>query len=388
MRRDLRNIPLLATCQALLLMNGVTLIAVNTLVGLSLAPSRSLASLPVTAYVVGTALTTVPAAHFMKHHGRRAGFMLGALVGMAGGLVSALAVDSASFWLLCLGTLMGGCYNAFGQQYRFAAADAAPADWKSRAISLTLAGGILGGILGPETGKLTRDLLAPPFLASYLTLTVYAFAALLVASRLDIPPLAAHQQASGGRPLREIARQPAFAVAVLSAAGGYGVMNLLMTATPLAMQMCGHPFADAAFVLEWHVIGMFAPSFFTGGLIRRFGVGRIIAAGAALLLASVAVNLAGTSVGHFWAGLVTLGVGWNFLYIGGTTLLTETHRPEERAKVQGGNDFLVFAVQGVTSLGAGALITGDGWEALNLLAMPIVLATGAASLWYLGRARR
>ncbi|MBL8491710.1 MAG: MFS transporter, partial [Rhodocyclaceae bacterium] len=372
----------------LLLMNGVTLIAVNTLVGLSLAPSRSLASLPVTAYVVGTALTTVPAAHFMKRHGRPAGFMLGALIGMAGGLVSALAVDAASFWLLCFGTLLGGCYNAFGLQYRFAAADAAPADWKSRAISLTLAGGILGGILGPETGKLTRDLLAPPFLASYLTLTAYAFAALLVSSRLDIPPLTAHQQASGGRPLREIARQPAFAIAVLSAAGGYGVMNLLMTATPLAMQMCGHPFAEAAFVLEWHVIGMFAPSFFTGDLIRRFGAGRIIATGAALLLVSVALNLAGTTVGHFWAGLVTLGVGWNFLYLGGTTLLTETHRPEERAKVQGGNDFLVFAVQGVTSLGAGALITGDGWQALNLLALPIVLATGAASLLYLRHTRR
>ncbi len=381
----LRNLPLLAACQALLLMNGVTLIAVNTLVGLALAPNRSLASLPVTAYVVGTALTTVPAAYFMKRHGRRAGFMLGAVIGMAGGLVSALAVQSASFWLLCLGTLMGGSYNAFGLQYRFAAADAAPPDWKSRAISLTLAGGILGGILGPETGKLTRDLLAPPFLASYLTLTAYAFVALLVASRLDIPPLAAGQQATGGRPLREIARQPAFVVAVLAAAGGYGVMNLLMTATPLAMDMCGHPFADAAFVLEWHVIGMYAPSFFTGGLIRRFGVGRIIAAGAAFLVTSVGINVAGNTVAHFWAGLLALGIGWNFLYIGGTTLLTETHRPEERAKVQGGNDFLVFAVQGMTSLAAGALITGEGWQALNLLALPVALAAGAASLWYLRR---
>ena len=384
----LRNLPLLAACQALLLMNGVTLIAVNTLVGLALAPDASLASLPVTAYVVGTALTTIPAAFFMRRQGRRAGFMLGAVIGMAGGLASALAVQAGSFWLLCLGTMMGGAYNAFGLQYRFAAADAAPADWKSRAISLTLAGGIVGGILGPETGKLTRDLLAPPFLASYLTLTAYAFAALLVASRLDIPPLAAHQQAAGGRPLREIARQPAFAVAVLAAAAGYGVMNLLMTATPLAMQVCGHPFADAAFVLEWHVIGMFAPSFFTGQLIRRFGVGRILLAGALLLLACVGVTLAGVSVMHFWAGLLLLGVGWNFLYIGGTTLLTETHRPEERAKVQGGNDFLVFAVQGVTSLGAGALVTGGGWQVLNLLALPVVLATGAAIVAYLARGGR
>jgi MFS family permease len=375
-----RNILLLAVAQGFLLTNGVTLVAVNGLVGVSLAPAKWLATFPVTAYVIGAALTTLPAAFFMKRHGRRAGFMLGSSLGMAGALLSAFAVAIGSFWTLCAGTLLAGAYNAFGQQYRFAAADAAELAWKSRAISLTLAGGILGGVIGPELSKHTRTLLEPTFMASYLVLAVFAFLSLLLASRLDIPPLSAAEQQAKGRPLGEIAAQPKFIVAVLAAACGYGVMNLLMTATPIAMDLCRYPFAEAAFVLEWHVIGMFAPSFFTGHLIRRFGTLPILFVGALLNFACIAIALSGVSVMHFWLALTLLGIGWNFLYIGGTTLLTETYHPEEKAKAQGFNDFLVFAVQGLTSLSSGVLITGEGWNTLNLIAIPAVAVTALATL--------
>ena len=383
-----RNILLLAVLQGLLLTNGVTLVAVNGLVGVSLAPTLWLATFPVTAYVIGAALTTVPAAFFMKHHGRSKGFMLGSALGVAGALTSAWAVSIGSFWLLCGGTLLAGAYNAFGQQYRFAAADAADMSWKSKAISLTLAGGILGGIVGPELSKYTRELLAPTFMASYLVLAAFAFLSLLLASRLDIPPLTSAEQHAKGRPLSEIARQPAFIVAVLAAACGYGVMNLLMTATPIAMDICRYPFAEAAFVLEWHVIGMFAPSFFTGHLIKRFGVLPIMFTGALLNFACIAIALGGISVMHFWWALTLLGIGWNFLFIGGTALLTETYRPEEKAKVQGFNDFLVFTVQAVTSLASGVLITGEGWNTLNLIAIPAVAVTALATLMLWWRKRQ
>jgi MFS family permease len=389
MQNQHRNIGLLALCQGLLLTNGVTLIAVNGLVGFRLTSDPRLATLPVTAYVLGAALATLPAAFLMKHRGRRAGFMTGSSLGIVGGLLGALAVWEQSFWLLCLATMFSGSYNAFGQQYRFAAADAAELSWKSKAISLTLAGGILGGIVGPELSKHTRDLMQPTFMATYATLAGFAFLSLLVVSRLQIPALTSAQQHARGRPMREIARQPAFIVAVLAAACGYGVMNLLMTATPIAMDMCRHPFSDAAFVLEWHVIGMFAPSFFTGSLIKRYGVLNVLAAGAVLMFACIGIALAGTSVMHFWWALLLLGIGWNFLYIGGTTLLTETYRPEEKAKVQGGNDFLVFAVQGITSLSSGVLITREGWQTLNYWALPAVAITAfATAIWWLGARRR
>jgi MFS family permease len=380
-----RNVALLAGAQALLLTNGVSLVAVNSLLGFALAPDKRLATLPLTAYVIGAALTTLPASFFMKHQGRRAGFMFGALLGMAGALLSAWAVAGRSFWLLCAGTMLAGIYNAFGQQYRFAAADMVLPDAKAKAISWVLAGGILGGVIGPETGKLTRSLLSPTFLATYLTLAGFAFLAFFIASRLDLPPLAADEHHAAGRPLGAIVRQPAYLVAVLAAATGYGIMNLLMTSTPLAMDICGHPFGEAAFVLEWHVIGMFAPSFFTGGLIRRYGVLNILLAGAGLIFACIGIALAGVSVAHFWAALTLLGIGWNFLYIGATTLLTETYRPEERAKAQGSNDFTVFAVQGLTSLSSGVMITSAGWSTLNLAAIPAMMATTAAIWWLRGR---
>jgi MFS family permease len=379
-----RNVILLSCLQGFLLTNGITLVAVNGLVGVSLAPMKWLATFPVTAYVLGSALTTLPAAFFMKRHGRSRGFMLGSGLGVAGALTGALAISIGSFWLLCLGTLLAGAYNAFGAQYRFAAADAADVSWKSKAISLTLAGGIMGGVVGPELSKYTRELMTPIFMASYLTLAGFAFLSLLIASRLDIPPLSTSEQQAKGRPLAVIAAQPKFIVAVLAAACGYGVMNLLMTATPIAMEICRYPFAEAAFVLEWHVIGMFAPSFFTGHLIRRFGLLPVMFTGALLNFLCIGIALAGFAVMNFWWALTLLGVGWNFLFIGGTTLLTETYRPEERAKVQGFNDFLIFAVMGISSLSSGVVITGAGWNTLNLIAIPAIALTAiaTATLWW------
>ena len=385
-----KNIALLAGAQALLLTNGIMLVAINGLLGLQLAADKRLATLPITTYVIGGALATLPAAFFMKRYGRRAGFMLGAGLGMLGALISAFAVSIGSFWLLCFGTVFAGIYNAFGQQYRFAAADAAPLDWKGKAISFTLAGGILGGVIGPEVGKLTRTLLEPTYLASYGALIGFAAMSMLIASRLDIPPLSIAEQKAVGRPLRQIARQPAFVVAVLAAACGYGVMNLLMTATPLAMDICGLPFADTAFILQWHVIAMFAPSFFTGGLIKRFGVLNILIVGAALMFVCIGIAVSGQTLMHFWRALVLLGLGWNFLFIGGTTLLTETYRAEEKAKVQGTNDFIVLGVQGLTSLSSGVLISNEGWTSLNTWALPVVAMTALAStlLWLSRRSSR
>lgn len=374
-----RNVALLAVAQALLLTNAITLVSINGLLGLQLATDKRLATLPVTTYVIGAALAALPAALFMKRHGRRAGFMLGAGFGIGGAALSALAVFLASFPLLCLGTVLAGCYNAFGQQYRFAAVDAAPVDWRGKAISLTLTGGIVGGIVGPQVGTLTRDLWQPTYLASHAMLMAFAALALLVASRLDIPPLSASEKNAAGRPFGEIARQPDFVVALLAAVCGYATMNLLMTATPLAMDVCGLAFADTALILQWHVIGMFAPSFVTGDLIRRFGVLPLLLSGAALLLVCIGIALAGVTLMHFWWALLLLGVGWNFLFVGGTTLLADTCRPEEKAKVQGGNDFVVLAVQGATSFAAGLLITDGGWTTLSLLALPLVVVTALAS---------
>ncbi|RTL54303.1 MAG: MFS transporter [Rhodocyclaceae bacterium] len=384
LRQQRIHVALLSIAQGLLLINGVTMIAVSGLVGLVLAGDRQLATLPVTFAVIGTALTTLPAAFFMKHYGRRSGFMIGALLGIGSALVCAYAVYSRQFWLLCAGTLLGGMYGAIGQQYRFAAADVADLSWRPRAISLTLAGGILGGVLGPEISKHTRGLLEPAFLASYLALAAIGVLALLIASRLHVPPLSHKAQHAPGRPLGQIMKQPAYLTALLAAACGYGVMNLLMTATPLAMDICSHPFASVAFILEWHVIGMFAPSFVTGSLIKRFGLGPILVTGAVLMFTCIGIAVSGVSLMHFWWALTLLGIGWNFLFVGGTTLLTETCRPEERAKAQGANDFVVFTIQGVTSLASGATISAAGWASLNLMAIPLVTLTLAATLWWMG----
>lgn len=382
-----KNIALLCTTQALLFTNNTILIAINGLAGFALASDKSLATLPVTAYVIGAALTTLPVSHLMRRVGRVNGFSLGTLIGIFGAMICGYAVYSQSFWTLCLGTLVMGIYNASGQYYRFAAADVASADFKSKAISLVMAGGLVGGVLGPQTSKFTKDMLPAEFLGSYLALIGFCVVALALQRLMEIPRLTAAEQREHGRPLKEIARQPAFVVAVLSGTIGYGVMNLLMTATPLAMKSCAHPFSDAAFVIQWHVIAMFAPSFVTGSLIKRFGVRAILFTGVLLNLGCVAIALSGVEVMHFWLALVLVGVGWNFMYLGGTTLLTETHTSPEKAKVQGANDMAIFITMAVSSASSGWLFTARGWEVMNYGAIPFLLLTGLAILFYGRRAR-
>ena len=382
-----KNVAVLATCQALLFTNNSTVIALNGLAGYALASNKALATLPVTAWVVGGALSTFPASLLMKRIGRRAGFTVGALTGMAGAAICSLALYLGNFWLLCFGAMVFGVYNAVAQYYRFAAADAAQADFKAKAISLVMAGGLVGGILGPETSKFTVDLFSTRYLGSYLSLIGFLVVVALVVQLLRIPaPTAAEHQAPA-RPLAEIMAQPAFIVAALAAAIGYGVMNLLMTATPLAMGICGHPYSAAATVIGWHVIGMFGPSFFTGSLIKRFGVAQVMLAGAMILFVCVGIALSGISIAHFWFALVLLGLGWNFLFIGGTTLITEASAPAERAKTQGANDLIIFVVMATSSFTSGLLLETNGWQVLNYLALPFIAVIAAAVLWLLLRRR-
>jgi MFS family permease len=383
-----KNVALLATCQALLLVNNSVLITVNALAGYALATDKSIATLPVTAYFVGSAVSAMPFSMLMKRRGRRFGFATGAAFGMLGALMCAWAVYAREFWLLCAGTLVLGGYFAAGQFYRFAATEVVPAQFKATAMSLVLAGGIVGGFLGPETSKITRDLISGQVYAgAYFSLVAFAMLAVIVQSRLRIPALSTAEAENAGRPLRVIAAQPAFMVAVLAGVIGYGVMNLLMTATPLAMAACQHPFNDAAFVIQWHMVAMFAPSFVTGLVIQRVGALPVMFTGALLAAACVMVALAGVEVAHFWVALVLLGVGWNFLYLGGSALLTETHTPAERGKVQGINDSAIAATMVVSSLSVGALFSYQGWQMMNLVAAPFI-AICAAGVLLLALARR
>jgi len=310
------------------------------------------------------------------------------LWGIVGALICASAIWAQSFWLLCFGTLVFGVYNAYGQYYRFAAADAASGDFKPVAISLVLAGGLVGGILGPTSSRWTIGLLSPKFMAAYLVLIGFAVITMLLLRLIRIPTPSAAEQSAAGRPLREIAAQPKFIVAVLAGAIGYGVMNFLMTSTPIAMQVCGHPYSDAAFVISSHIIGMFAPSFVTGPLIKRIGVLPVMFAGVLFNLAAIAVALSGIAVAQFWWALVLLGVGWNFLYIGGTTLLTETYRPEERARAQGTNEQAIFIMMAISSFTSGMTVTTAGWARVNLFALPLVAVVGVALVWFAMKNRR
>jgi MFS family permease len=387
-----RQISLLAICQALLYVNNVTLISINGLAGLALSPTPLYATLPITAYIVGSALTTVPASFAMARWGRRAGFMFGSGMGIVGTSTAAFGMLTGSFALLCLGTLCTGVYNAFAQYLRFAAADVAdtydPA-LKERAISLVLAGGIAGGLIGPELSKHTVNLLPAAFAASYFVLAAVALLAGLVASRLAIPKAVLSAGTAAARPLAAIARQPEFIVAVAVGAISYGSMNLLMTATPLAMKVCGFGYPDTADVMKWHVVGMFAPGFFTGHLIRRFGVLTIMLAGCVLMFLTVGIAHAGLTYWHFWFALFALGIGWNFMFVGATTLLTTTYTSAEKAKVQGVNDLTVFVTMISSSAASGALVSTSGWTDLNVYALPaLALATLGAVYLMLRPARR
>ena len=387
-----KNLWLLALCQGLFLTNNVVFIAINGLVGLQLAPFGWMATLPVMGYVVGGALSTPLVARSQARWGRQVSFQIGLAVALLSALLCAVAAFAGNFWLLCTATLVAGYYSANGQLYRFAAAELAAPDYREKAVSLVLAGGLLGAIAGPNLASATRTLFPVPFAGAYIALMGVALIAMacMAAIRFEAQPpvLNAAGQPARGRPLAELMRQPAFLVAVLGAALGYGVMNLLMAATPLAMQVCGFAFDSAALVLQWHVIGMFAPGFFTGHLIKRLGVLPIMGAGVLLNLACVAVALMGVELHHFGIALFMLGVGWNFLFTGATTLAMSAYRPEEKDRAQAAINFCVFATLALSAFSSGVLVTTQGWTLLNAGSLVPIAITGAALLWLALRQRR
>jgi MFS family permease len=347
-----------------------------------MAPLGWMATLPVTGYVVGSALSTIPVAHLQRRLGRKRCFQIGLIVAVVAAAACALAIAQHNFWLLVAATLVAGFYSANASLYRFAGPELVAPAHKERALSFVLAGGIVGAVIGPILANATRGLVAVPFAGAYLALVVVALLSLVAVSAIRFPehkpPLPG---AATGRPLSVIARQPLFIVAVTASALGYGVMNLLMAATPIAMQQCSLPFDRTALVLEWHVLGMFVPSFFTGHLIRRFGALPVMATGVLLYAVCVAAALSGIELRHFLLALTTLGVGWNFLYIGGSTLLTQAYLPQEKTRAQGAMDFCVFSTMALSSFASGALITTRGWAWLSMgSTLPIALVA-AALLW-------
>ncbi|MEO1017036.1 MAG: MFS transporter [Pseudomonadota bacterium] len=397
-----RDLALLTFCQAMFFMANTIIVSTAPLIGFMYAPTTVLATLPTGLQFLATMAATVPASYTMKYIGRRSGLALGATFGVGGGLLGFFAIMAGNFVMFCAATMTYGVFMAFAQYYRFAAADAADAAvdegnrrlngerLRGRAISIVMAGGIVAAILGPELAKATRDLFAPIlFAGSYLA--VAALAAVSVFTLTFITLRRAHSGFSGGsvRPLSELMRQPGIATAVFSAVVGYITMTLLMTATPIAMAACGHEFSDSAWVIQWHVFGMFAPSFFTGALIAKRGAEQVILFGIMAIGAAIAVNLSGIDVWQFTAGLFLLGIGWNFMFVGGTTLLTRCYRPSEKAKVQGCNDFIVFTTLAVAATSAGALHDILGWQVMNLLAVPgLLLVLGLLWSSHSGRSPR
>lgn len=377
-----KNLVLLILCQGIFLTNNVTFVAINGLVGLSLTSKAWMATLPIMGYVVGGALATSIVARTQKRFGRQKSFQLGLLVAIVSSMICAYAAYSKNFALLIFGTFVAGYYSANGQLYRFAAAELTHVSLREKAVSWVLAGGILGAIVGPNLAHWTRNSFSTEFLGAYLTLTVAGFLGLAVMHFIHFPDeVSVKKDLPPGRPLGEIMKQPIFMVSAIGAALGYGVMNLLMAATPLAMKVCGLDFKDTALVLQWHVIGMFAPGFFTGSLIKRFGTLQIMAVGVLLNLICIFVALSGTEVPQFLASMFLLGVGWNFLFTGSTTLAMSAYRPEEKDKAQGAINFFVFATMAVTAFSSGALVTTQGWTLLNWGSMLPVGLTGAALLW-------
>ena len=376
-----RNLWLLAICQGLFLTNNVTFIAINGLVGLALAPLGWMATLPVMGYVVGGAMATGVVAKTQERLGRKASFQAGLVVALLSALLCAYAAFTRNFWLLCFATVVAGYYNANANLYRFAAAELAAPEVREKAVSLVMAGGLLGAIAGPNLAAHTRELSDMPFVGAYIALAAVALLAMLLLAFIEFAPPVVRGAASSGRPLGQIMRQPVFIVAAAAGALGYGVMNLLMAATPIAMQQCSLPFSDAALVLQWHVIGMFVPGFFTGHLIKRFGPLPVMGVGVALNLACILVALSGVELHQFLVALFLLGVGWNFLFTGSTTLSLSAYGPEERDRAQGALNFFVFATLALSSFASGVLVTTRGWALLNYGSLVPVVALGVALAW-------
>jgi MFS family permease len=376
-----RNLWLLAVLQGLFLTNNVTFIAINGLVGLQLAPYAWMATLPVMGYVVGSALFTGMVARSQARFGRKRAFQWGLAVALGSALLCAYAASTRQFWLLCAGTVLAGYYSANGALYRFASAELAAPAAREKAVSLVMAGGLIGAVVGPRLASGTREWTATPFTGAYLALAVVALLALALLAFMQFPPPVAKAAQRSGRSVAQLLRQPAFLVSALAGALGYGVMNLLMAATPLAMQQCGLPFADAALVLQWHVVGMFAPGFFTGHLIKRFGALPVMAVGLALNLACIAIALTGVELQQFGIALFLLGLGWNFLFTGSTTLSLNAYAPEEKDRAQAALNFFIFATLACTSLASGVLVTTQGWTWLNLGSLVPVVIVGAGLGW-------
>ena len=383
-----RNVLILAVCQALMLSGSSLIVAASALVGLALSVEKVWATLPIACMYCGTLAVTFPASVLMKRIGRRGGFIIGLMVGFVGAMVATWAIVEHNFVAFAVGSFLIGILNGFGQYYRFAAADISGEAYRGRAISWVLAGGILAAFIGPNLANYSQDMLMGiPFAGCYVSLLILYGLSILLVSQIQIAVPGEHERSGEQRPLAQIARQPKYLVAVIGAMIAYAVMNLVMTSTPLAMASHDHEFSDMALVIQWHVLAMFAPSFFTGNLIARFGVTRIMSVGAILLLASILIGLGGISVFHFLFELVFLGLGWNFLFIGGTTLLTETYTAPEKAKAQGLNDLLVFGMVALTALSSGFLHEWVGWRALNYSVLPAILLVLGMVVW-LGRRRQ
>ena len=383
-----RNVPLLALAQGMFMtvqsMGTVTL----PLAALVMLEQKWLATMPLFLNHAGIMVLTIPASLLMARIGRRWGFIIGAMLSILFGTIAALAVWKQSFQLLCLAAFLKGSAAAFAHYYRFAAADVSPVSLKPRAISYVMAGGVAAGFIGPELAKRTVDWFAPiTFMGIFVALSLVAAANLFVLQALSIPPLTPAEKSKGGRPLGEIARQPAFITAVMSSMFGYAVMTLVMTSTPLAMVACGYGFHESATVIQWHIIAMFVPSFFTGHLIHRIGVLPVIATGAVIELGCALVNLAGIDFWNFLIANVLVGLGWNFCYVGGTTLLTRTYEPAERAKVQAAHDFTVYATTATAALASGVLHAKAGWTVINVATLPLMLTIVLATLWLATRQR-
>ena len=377
-----RNVLLLSICLALMMSATSLMIATSPLIGLSLASSEEWATLPLACVFIGSLLSVFPASFLMKFVGRRAGFVTGLILGIIGACIATMGILNQNFYLFCGGSLTIGFFNGFGQFYRFAAADVANEAYRSRAISWVMAGGVVAAFLGPNLANWSSDWISDyPFAGSYATLAVIYGVSIILMCWIRIPLPTVLERRSTGRRLAEIAIQPIFVVAALGAVTAYGIMNLIMTSTPIAMTKTGHTFSQTAFVFQWHVFGMYAPSFFTGYLIKKFGVIRIMMAGLALIFCCVFVNLQGQSFSNFWVSLFLLGLGWNFVFIGSTTLVTESYTLSEKAKTQGLNDFMVWLIVAVTALSSGWLSQWIGWRMMNILVLPVLLICLVATIW-------
>jgi len=366
------SIAQLVLAQAITMSVSSLMVTSAAIIGSHLAHNPAWATLPLALQFVAITATTIPASLLMRAIGRRAGFLLASAIGLAGASCAALGIYLGSFALFCCGALGTGIYTGFGHYYRFAAIEVAPLGRKNTAISYVLAGGVIAAVVGPNLANLSRDVFTLTYLGTLLAVVVLYGLNTINFLLIKLPMPAAPGSLPAPRPMRQIASHPGFAAAVSSAAVGYSVMVLLMTATPLAMTHQQHAFGDVAFVIQWHVLGMFVPSFFTGHLINRWGVQRIILAGMALMLSSMLINVNGQSVTHFWAALLLLGLGWNFMFIGGTSLLSESYRDGEAAKSQAFNDFTVFSLAAMSSAAAGVLLHWLGWKQVNYAALPLL----------------